>query len=38
MARATAFFHDTHALEFARIAIVLVSALSLIAAGQALPF
>lgn len=38
MARALAFMHDTTALELARLAIVLVSALSLIAAGRALPF
>jgi hypothetical protein len=38
MAHTLAFMHDTAALELARIAIVLVSALSLIAAGRALPF
>lgn len=38
MAHARSFLPDATALEFARIAIVLVSALSLIAAGRALPF
>lgn len=38
MARAFAFMDDTTALELARFMIVLVSALSLIAAGRALPF
>jgi hypothetical protein len=38
MARAFSFLHDAHAFEFARVAIVLTCALSLIAAGRALPF
>lgn len=38
MARSLAFLHEAYALEVARIAIVLGCALSLIAAGRALPF
>ena len=35
MARAFTFVHDIYALEFARVAVVLTCALSLIAAGLA---
>jgi hypothetical protein len=38
MTRLLSDLHDTYALEVARIVIVLGSALSLIAAGRALPF
>jgi hypothetical protein len=38
MSRAISHLHDACAFEFARLAIVLTCALSLIAAGQALPF
>jgi hypothetical protein len=37
MTRAISHLHDAYAFEFARIAIVLTCALSLIAAGQSFP-
>jgi hypothetical protein len=38
MARAFSSLHDAYAFEVARMGIVLACALSLIAAGRALPF
>jgi len=38
MSRAISHLHDAYAFEFARLAIVVGCALSLIAAGRALPF